>query len=141
MGLRRWREGGGLDKGVFGGFLRGRRRKFICGVVLFWESAVEVIPPRRAERDIGKQVLADRLACCGAFGDLLEGAQGFVDGFGVGEGVEEVRGDEDDVGSALHAVVVFAAYGLAHLQRARCEVIDLLLHRFRSRWCWLFVPR
>ncbi len=81
------------------------------------------------------------VACCGAFGDLLEGAEGFVDGFGVGEGVEEVGGDEDDVGSVLHAVVVFAAYGLAPIQRARCEVIDLLLHTLRSRSCWLFVPR
>jgi len=52
----------------------------------------------------------------GAGGDFLEGAEGFVDRFRVGEGVEEVGSDEDDVGS-------------------------LLLHRFRSRWRWLFVPR
>jgi hypothetical protein len=54
LGLRRWREAGGLDKGVFGGFSRGRRRKFIL-----WGGSVLGIGrrkrsrPRRAERDMG----------------------------------------------------------------------------------------
>ena len=52
----------------------------------------------------------------GAGGDLLEAAQGFVDGLGVGEGVEQVGGDEDDVGSGLHAVVVFAAHAFAEVE-------------------------
>ena len=61
----------------------------------------------------------------GASGDLFEAAQGFVDGLGVGEGVEQVGCDEDDVGSGLHAVVVFAAHRLAEVEMPRLKRISL----------------
>ena len=61
----------------------------------------------------------------GAGGDLLEAAQGFVDGLGVREGVEQVGCDENDVGSSLHAVVVFAADRLAEVEMPRLKRISL----------------
>lgn len=52
----------------------------------------------------------------GAGGDFLEAAEGFVDGVRVGEGVEEVGCEEDDVGAGLHAVVILAADALAEIE-------------------------
>jgi hypothetical protein len=56
-------------------------------------------------------------ALWGAGGDVFQGAKGFVDGVGVGEGVEQVGGDQDDVGSLLHAGVVLAAHAFAEVER------------------------
>ena len=61
----------------------------------------------------------------GGCGKALEGAQGFVDGLGVGEGVEQVGGDEDDVCAGLHAVVVFAADCLAEVEMPRLKRVSL----------------
>ena len=52
----------------------------------------------------------------GAVGNGLECAEGVVDGFGVGEGVEEVGGDEHEVRALLHAGVVLAADGFAEVE-------------------------
>lgn len=46
------------------------------------------------------------MGCGGAGGDLFEAAEGLVDCFGVGEGVEEVGCEEDEVGARLHLRVV-----------------------------------
>ena len=79
----------------------------------------------------------------GSGGDLFEAAQGFVDGLGVGEGVEQVWRDEDDVGTGLHAVVVFAAHTFAEVEvGARSERVELVsfAHIVLSRlrwWVWL----
>jgi hypothetical protein len=74
-----------------------------------------------------------------AGGGLLEGAESFVDGFGVGEGVEKVGGDQDEVGSLLHAVEVFAADAFAEVEIwTRCEGIEfrILLHIDASHSLW-----
>ena len=50
---------------------------------------------------------------------FLSAAQGFVDGLGVGEGVEQVGRDEDDIGAGLHAGVVLAAHAFAEVEVGR----------------------
>jgi hypothetical protein len=67
----------------------------------------------------------------GAGGDLLQGAQGLVDGGGVGEGVEQVGLDEDEIAALLHSLRIFAPDALAEVEvGTRGEGIELrrLLH-------------
>jgi hypothetical protein len=52
----------------------------------------------------------------GARGDLLERAESFVYRFRIGEGIEKVGGDEDDVGALLHAVEMLAAHSVAEVE-------------------------
>ena len=72
----------------------------------------------------------------GACGDFFKGAEGFIDCFRIGEGIEEIGGDEDNVGALLHALEVLAANPLAEVERRagseRIEVFSFL-HIVQSR--------
>jgi hypothetical protein len=43
-------------------------------------------------------------------------AERFVDGFGVGKGIEKIGRDEPDIDPGLHAVVKFAAHAFAQVE-------------------------
>ena len=101
-------EARGSLYGDFAGVFRGFRREINCG------DSRRVGDWATAWRRPGAGRGAD-----GAGGDLLEATQSFVDGLGVGEGVEQVGGDEDDVGAGLHAVVVLAAHTFAEVEMPR----------------------
>ena len=60
-------------------------------------------------------------AARGADGDGLQTAERFVDRLRVGEGVQEVGREEDNVGAVQHAVVVFAPDGFGEVKRAGFE--------------------
>ena len=75
----------------------------------------------------------------GTGGDLLQRAQSFVDGLGVGEGVEQVQVDDREVCPLLQAVGVFAANAFAEIEvGARRERIELVsfAHIVPSRLQW-----
>jgi len=79
----------------------------------------------------------------GAFGgavcDFFQAAEGFVDCVGVREGFHELGGDEDDVGSLLHAGAVLATDSFAEVEGgALGERIEFrrLLHIVESRLRW-----
>ena len=72
----------------------------------------------------------------GAVCDLFQAAESFVDCVGVRESFHELGRDENDVGSLLHAFVVFAANALAEVEGgALVEGIGFtrLLHIVESR--------
>ena len=69
-------------------------------------------------------------------GELLETAKRFVDGFGVWEGIEQVGGNDNDVCTLPHALVVFAANAFAEVEvGARGEWVECvrLVHIVLSR--------
>lgn len=73
---------------------------------------------------------------CRAGGKFLETTECFVDGLGVGECVEQVGGDDDDVCTLLHAVVEFAAKAFAEVEvGSRGERVEFvrLVHIVLSR--------
>jgi len=63
-------------------------------------------------------ILLRRVKRLSAFGggQALIFSERVVDGVGVGKGVHQVRGEEDDVGSLLHALVVLASDALAEVE-------------------------
>jgi hypothetical protein len=94
-------------------------RGFAGFFAVWWAYLIDIM------RLIGEPALADSSAASGAGGDGLQTAKGFVDRFGVGEGVHEVGHEQDDVGALLHAVEVFAPDGLGEVERAGFERIGL----------------
>ncbi len=73
---------------------------------------------------------------CSAGGELLEAAERFVDRLGVGEDIEQVGGDDDDVSSLSHALVEFAANAFAEVEvGSRGERVEFvrLVHIVLSR--------
>ena len=80
------------------------------------------------------------MGCGGASGDLFEAAEGLVHGLGVGEGVEEVGCEEDEICSRLRLRVMLAADTFAEVEawpwRERIE-FNVLLHTVVSPAPWL----
>ena len=72
-------------------------------------------------------ILLRRVKRLSAFGggEGLVFAERVIDGVGVGKGVHQVRGEEDDVGALLHALVVLTADALGEVEvRALAEGIE-----------------